>query len=85
MKVINIEDLKRWRASRIQSGQCNYDDMLALASFIESAERIDFTECVHCKLCPKQVDDVNRVGYLYCKRQKMLVTKSSGCTWGEEI
>lgn len=40
---IRLEDLKAWKAKRIQDGNCNYDDMLALGVFIEECEKYD--EC----------------------------------------
>lgn len=84
MTLIDLEDLKRWRAKRIQSGACSFDDMTALAKFINEVEESEFTLCVECRYCSEQGGHANCGGYLYCKRQRMMVTESSGCTWGEE-
>lgn len=40
-ELIEIDKLKKWRADRIQSGNCSYDDMTALEAFIETVERVD--------------------------------------------
>jgi hypothetical protein len=37
-QLIDLEDLKAWRAARIRQGNCNYDDMTALNAFINTAE-----------------------------------------------
>lgn len=37
--TIDLEELKRWRADRIESGNCSYDDMQALAVFIDQCEQ----------------------------------------------
>lgn len=39
-ELIEIDKLKKWRADRIQSGDCNFDDMTALEAFIETVERV---------------------------------------------
>lgn len=39
MEMIRLDDLKAWRAKRIQSGDCSYDDMEALAVFIDQCEQ----------------------------------------------
>lgn len=41
MTLIDLEDLKKWRANRIQGGQCSFDDMQALGHFIETAEKVE--------------------------------------------
>ena len=41
MILIKLDDLKKWRADRIASGRCNYDDMVALGAFIDRAERCE--------------------------------------------
>lgn len=41
MDVIRLDDLKQWRARRIQSGACSFDDMTALGAFISEVETID--------------------------------------------
>lgn len=84
MRLIDIEDLKQWRANRIQSGACSFDDMQALAKFIDEVETSEFVECLDCRYCKEQGGHANCSGYLYCKRQRMMVSDSSGCTWGEE-
>ena len=84
MDAIRIEDIKKWRANRIASGQCSFDDMTALNGFLDNAERVEFTLCTECRFCREQGGHANCGGYLYCKRQRMMVTETSGCTWGEE-
>ena len=44
MIVIKLEDLKRWRAERIAEGNCNHDDMEALAWFINTVATYDIKE-----------------------------------------
>lgn len=44
MIVIRLEDVKKWRAQRIQGGQCNFDDMQALGAFLENVEKIEMEE-----------------------------------------
>lgn len=39
--MIKLEDLKRWRANRIQNGDCNFEDMEALGCFIDKVEKIE--------------------------------------------
>lgn len=47
MELIKLDDLKTWRAKRIQQGDCNFDDMVALAAFISRVERIEVNdECL---------------------------------------
>ena len=41
MTYIRLEDLKKWRADRIQNGNCDYDEMESLAVFIETVEKIE--------------------------------------------
>lgn len=41
MTMIKLEDLKKWRAQRIQGGQCSFDDMQALGHFIDQVEKIE--------------------------------------------
>ena len=41
MEVIRLDDLKRWKNKRIQSGRCSYDDMQALGAFIEQVEKLE--------------------------------------------
>ena len=41
MDVIRLDDLKEWRARRIQSGACSFDDMTALGGFIAEVEKIE--------------------------------------------
>lgn len=43
-----MKDLKKWRTTRIEGGDCNYDDMVALNNFIESAKIIDMPVCEAC-------------------------------------
>ncbi len=40
IECIKIEDLKQWKAERVQHGNCNYDDMIALGAFIETVETV---------------------------------------------
>lgn len=49
MTLIKLEDLKRWRANRIQAGNCNHDDMTALGAFIDNVEKIERITCKECK------------------------------------
>lgn len=84
MDVIRVEDIKKWRANRIASGACSFDDMQALAKFIDEVEKSEFTLCTECRFCREQGGHANCGGYLYCKRQRMIVTETSGCTWGGE-
>ena len=44
IECIKIEDLKQWKAERVQHGNCNYDDMIALGAFIETADTIKVYE-----------------------------------------
>ena len=44
MDVIRLDDLKEWRARRIQSGACSFDDMTALGGFISECEKIETKE-----------------------------------------
>lgn len=44
LTLINIEDLKTWRAERIQQGNCNFDDMQALGAFIDRVEKFEVVE-----------------------------------------
>lgn len=44
IECIKIEDLKQWKAERVQHGNCNYDDMIALGAFIETADTIKIPE-----------------------------------------
>ena len=44
MIVINLEDLKNYRARRIASNDCNFDEMVALGGFIERAEKMETKE-----------------------------------------
>ena len=47
MELIKLDDLKTWRAKRIQQGDCNFDDMVALAAFISRVDRIEVNdECL---------------------------------------
>ena len=48
MTLIKLEDLKRWRAKRVQSGNCSFDDMQALAVFIAESEVGGCVECGDC-------------------------------------
>jgi hypothetical protein len=41
---IKLEDLKKWRAERIAEGNCDYDEMEALAHFINTVEAYEETE-----------------------------------------
>ena len=54
MTLIDLEDLKKWRANRIQAGNCNHDDMVALGAFIADVETIDTKEV-------KYFDEVEKV------------------------
>ena len=54
MDVIRLDDLKEWRARRIQSGACSFDDMQALGAFISEVETIDTKEV-------KNFDEVEKV------------------------
>lgn len=44
MTYIKLEDLKKWRAERIAEGNCDFDEMEALAHFIGTVETYDETE-----------------------------------------
>lgn len=44
MEVIKLEDLKKWRADRIQHGNCSFDDMEALGAFIDRVEKFEVVE-----------------------------------------
>ena len=44
MIVIRLEDLKRYRADRIAHGDCDFDEMQALAWFINEVETIEIEE-----------------------------------------
>ena len=44
MTVIKLEDLKRYRADRIAHGNCDHDEMEALAWFINTVEEIEIEE-----------------------------------------
>ena len=41
--LIRLEDLIAWRNERVQNGDCNFDDMLALGVFIEECDK--YEEC----------------------------------------
>ena len=41
--LIKLEDLIAWRDRRVQDGDCNYDDILALGVFIEECDK--YEEC----------------------------------------
>lgn len=42
MELIKLDDLKKWKADRIASGNCNHDDMIALGAFIDSVDVYGF-------------------------------------------
>lgn len=44
MILIRLEDLKAWRANRIQHGNCSFDDMEALGAFIDRVEKFEVVE-----------------------------------------
>ena len=44
MTVIKLDDLKKYRADRIAHGNCDHDEMEALACFIENVEKIEVKE-----------------------------------------
>ena len=54
MNVIRLDDLKEWRARRIQSGACSFDDMTALGGFIAEVEKIETKQV-------KYFDEVEKV------------------------
>lgn len=39
--LIKLEDLIAWRDRRVQDGDCNYDDILALGVFIEECDKYE--------------------------------------------
>lgn len=84
MTLIDLAELRKWRANRIQGGQCSFDDMTALNAFMDTVDGYDFVPCVACRYCSERGGHANCGGYLYCKRQKTIVDETSGCTWGEE-
>lgn len=43
MTMIDLEDLKRWKAERIQHGNCSFDDMEALSCFIDKVKKYELT------------------------------------------
>lgn len=77
MDVIRLDDLKQWRARRIQSGACSFDDMQALGAFMEQVEKIEVkegkwkryynnlicSECGHMSICY-----IGSRSYEYCPR-----------------
>ena len=77
MDVIRLDDLKEWRARRIQSGACSFDDMQALGAFMEQVEKIEVkegkwkryynnlicSECGNMSICY-----IGRRSYEYCPR-----------------
>lgn len=41
MEYIRLDDLRNWRAERIQHGNCSFDDMVALGCFIDKVEKFE--------------------------------------------
>ena len=54
MDVVRLDDLKEWRARRIQSGACSFDDMQALGAFMEQVEKFEIKQV-------KYFDEVEKV------------------------
>ena len=40
MIIIDLEELKKYRARRIANNDCDFDEMVALGGFIENVEKI---------------------------------------------
>ena len=51
MVMIKLDDLKRYRADRIAHGNCDHDEMEALAWFIDDVDTTDMVECHECRYC----------------------------------
>ena len=85
MKMIELEDLKKWRAERIAEGNCDYDEAEALAYFIDTVDVWDIVtceECMHCKeLNGGEVP--TGCGQLYCKVRGTLTDETRYCWEGE--
>ena len=53
---------------------------------IEEADEdsVKFTRCTDCTECVEQGGHANCAGYLFCRRERKLVTETDGCSWGVE-
>lgn len=47
-------------------------------------EYINFVLCSDCTECTEQGGHANCAGYLFCRRERKLVTETDGCSWGVE-
>lgn len=85
MIVIRLEDLKRYRADRIAHGNCDHDEMEALAWFIDNADTTDVVECHECRYCKERGthDCPSGYGYLYCTIRRSITEEDGYCYKGE--
>lgn len=47
-------------------------------------EYVHITLCGNCTECVEHGGHANCGGYLFCRRERKLVTETDGCSWGIE-
>ena len=78
--LIELDDLKRWRAERIAGGNCDYDEMEALACFINTVKTIDIVPCGQCEHFKRMSPS-----YGECNRGESLRKATEYCSSAERI
>ena len=77
-KYIDAEKLKK---------ELSKESVWATLSITEVIDDMDYTgvvECADCRYCTEMGGHANCDGYLYCKRQMILVDETCFCSWGKE-
>lgn len=57
---------------------------LSITEVIDDMDYTDVVECADCRYCTETGGHANCDGYLYCKRQMILVDETCFCSWGKE-
>ena len=76
-KLIDVEEFKQ------ELSKAAVWTTLSISEIVDGIA-FDAIECIDCRYCTEMGGHANCDGYLYCKKQMILVDETCFCSWGKE-
>lgn len=76
MRIIDAEEFKQ------ELSKASVWTTLSISEIVDSIA-FDAIGCADCRYCTEMGGHANCGGYLYCKKQMILVDETCFCSWGK--